>query len=691
MKKQVKTLEGTPLPFGVSSNFHGHNFAIYSRNATSVTLQLYWGRSTSKPRVELELDPTINKTGDVWHIQVSDLPNKFTYTYKIDGPYDPKQGQVFDKNKFLIDPYAKAIAGLEKWGKKSKKEKPLRGHYEELEYDWEGDKPLNLPWDETIIYELHTRGFSKRAKITEKNQGTYRGIIDKIPYLKQLGVTAIELMPLHDFDENDCPFINPLTNEPLHNYWGYSTINFFALKTGYASVADCGQAINEFKDMVKALHAANIEVIIDVVFNHTAEGGREGKILNFKGFENSVYYIQDSEFNYKNYSGCGNTMNCNHPVVRQMIRDSLRYWVTELHVDGFRFDLASILGRDEDGNVLPQPPILESIAKDPILSKTKIIAEAWDAAGLYQVGSFPASKRWAEWNGRYRDVIRRFCTGEQGVTGEMATRIAGSEDLYRHSERNPYHSINFITAHDGYTMMDLVSYTQKNNYANGEDNRDGSNHCFSMNFGVEGATNEESVILARKRQIRNMATILMISQGTPMLLAGDEFGRTQMGNNNAWCQDNEISWINWDQLKKNEDLFKFWQKIIQFRKNHPCLRREKFFTGEINPCSEISDISWHNVEAYQPDFHGGSDSLAFMIDGKEGPDVVDDVLYVAMNFSQVKKKFALPKVNSKKLWRDVLCTDEPRNFIQGKRPYIPPEKEEIEVPAFSIRILTKSY
>lgn len=443
--------------------------------------------------------------------------------------------------------------------------------------------------------------------------------------------------------------------------------------------------------MIKALHKAGIEVILDVVFNHTAEGGENGKILSFKGIANNVYYLLEDGQHYKNYSGCGNTLNCNHPAVRSMILDSLRYWVTEMHIDGFRFDLASILSRDEHGHVLPNPPLLEAIAKDPVLAHTKVIAEAWDAAGLYQVGSFPASKRWAEWNGKYRDIIKMFSKGIEGLTGEVATRIAGSEDLYKHSDRNPYHSINFITAHDGFTMMDMVSYEQKHNLDNGENNRDGLNENFSMNFGMEGKSSNPKIISSRQKQIRNLATILMLSQGTPMLPAGDEFGKTQNGNNNAWCQDNDIFWIDWKLLRTNQNLFLFWQKLIEFRKRHPVLRRTRFFTGQINKTSKIADISWHNINAYQPDFHTPSRSLAFMIDGMEDETVIDDVIYVAMNFNDIALKFELPAVFSKKSWVQVLSTEAPEDFLVDRTTPLSEKTQHILVEPFSVIVLTKPY
>ncbi len=681
------TSRGRPIPFGVSQTKSGHNFALFSRHASAVSLLLYF-QETATADHEVIFDTVVNRTGDVWHIHIHNLPEQFNYMYRLDGPWLPDKGYIFDNNHLLLDPYAGSIAGLEKWGERNPKLNHFRGRFEYADYDWEDDRPPNTPLSDTIIYELHVRGFSRHDNSGVNHPGTFQAIIEKIDYLKKLGITAVELMPIQEFDETDCRYINPQTGTKLTNYWGYSTIGFFALKSAYASESETGLAIKAFKDMVKALHAENLEVILDVVFNHTAEGDRECPVLNYKGIENSTYYILDDKGDYQNYSGCGNTMNCNHPVVRKLIMDALRYWVVEMHVDGFRFDLASILTRDEKGRVLTNPPLLEAIAKDPVLSGVKIIAEAWDAAGLYQVGSFPASRRWAEWNGRYRDTMRRFLLGEPGLTGEVATRISGSEDLYKHSERNPYHSINFITAHDGFTMMDLVSYKDKHNLSNGQQNMDGDDHNFSVNFGFEGETTDPLILSKRMQQIRNMATLLMLSQGTPMVLAGDEFGNSQSGNNNAWCQDNETSWLNWNLLDKNSKLFEFWRKLIKFRKNHTSLHRERFFTGEINSRSGIADISWHNTRQGHPDFDMSARSLAFMIDddarGQER-----GIIYAALNFSSDILEFELPVVISESPWRRVLSTADPASFIEEKEFPLSSDQNSIEVAAFSITVLIR--
>ena len=685
--QNLNTHRGGPIPFGVKRTTSGHNFSIFSKHATAVKLLLF-SKQSQNPDHEISLDPKLNRTGDVWHILVTNLPDCFFYMYRMEGPQQLELGYIFNDKQLLLDPYVKFIAGLENWGKRASEPSPLLGYYETTSYDWGNDQPPNIPLSDTIIYEMHVRGFSQHPSSAVAHPGTYRGIIEKIGYLKSIGITAIELMPVQEFDETDCRYVNPETGTKLLNYWGYSTIGFFALKAGYASTDEnCGVGV-EFKDMVKALHAENLEIILDVVFNHTAEGDRTCPVLSFKGIENSIYYILDETGDYRNYSGCGNTLNCNHPVVRKLIMDALKYWVVEMHVDGFRFDLAAILTRDENGEVLTNPPLLEAIAKDPVLSRTKIIAEAWDAAGLYQVGSFPASKRWAEWNGRYRDTIRQFLKGEPGLTGEIATRISGSEDLYGHSDRNPYHSINFISAHDGFTMMDLVSYTEKHNQANGEGNIDGCNHNFSQNFGAEGESTETEIISNRKQQIRNMATMLMLSQGTPMILAGDEFGNSQDGNNNAWCQDNEKSWLNWELVNKNRDLFLFWKKLIKFRKNQVALHRKRFFTGEINEISGIADISWHNTRQGQPDFNTPSRSLAFLMDGVEASGKKGDGIFVALNFSDISLEFEIPTVLSQKNWKHVLSTSDPQNFIEETAQSLPIGQKSISVAAFSITVLT---
>ncbi|MBU1567032.1 MAG: isoamylase, partial [Proteobacteria bacterium] len=551
-KKQRIQKRGYPLPAGVTILKEGMNFSIFARHATKATLvidHLPEG-STKSIRHEFVLDPDENRTGDMWHILLLTHQRNFRYGYRFDGPKgNDGLGLVYDYNEILIDPCCSMLTPRQ-WG-----EPPFYGAgpccmVNSHDFDWQDDRPLKTPLAETIIYELHVRGFTKDSNSDVQAPGTYRGIIEKIPYLKELGITAVELMPVTEFDENDAVFSNPETGERLKNFWGYNPVSFFALHSGYAD--DPSRAALEFKEMVRALHQAGIEVYLDMVFNHTGEGGYKGTTSSFRGIDNPIYYLLDSEQQYLNFSGCGNTMNCNHPVVRELILESLRYWVTEMHVDGFRFDLASILGRDQQGNVLANPPMIEVIGEDPVLRNTKMIAEAWDAAGLYQVGSFSTDSRWAEWNGRFRDDVRAFMIGDDNTVTHLATRIAGSSDLYEHSGRGPLCSINFITSHDGFTLSDLVSYDRKSNLANGENDRDGEKHNLSWNSGYEGACDQEEIIRLRQRRMKTFVVLLLLSQGVPMIAAGDEFGRSQQGNNNACCQDNEISWFDWQQLDSEQ-------------------------------------------------------------------------------------------------------------------------------------------
>ena len=496
---------------------------------------------------------------------------------------------------------------------------------------------------------MHVRGFTQDPSSNVVDRGTFLGIIEKIPYLKSLGINAVELMPIHEFNENDNSNRDPTTNETLCNYWGYSTVNFFSPMSRYGTGKK--SALHEFKTLVKALHAHGIEVILDVVYNHTAEGNGEGSIISFKGLENSVYYMLGPNGEYYNFSGCGNTLNCNNPLVRELIRDSLRYWVTEMHVDGFRFDLASILTRSHDGIVLSNPPLIEAITLDPILANTKLIAEAWDAGGLYQVGTFPAMGTWAEWNGKYRDSIRRFVKGTDEEVGSFATRICGSEDLYGKG-RLPSHSINFVTAHDGFTLSDLASYNQKHNEPNGENNRDGTDDNESWNCGEEGTTNDPEVIALRKRQMKNFHLALMVSQGVPMILMGDEYGHTKLGNNNSWGHDSRLNWFQWDTLDENQDFFRFYRMAIDFRKKHPVLTRTRFLTEH--------DITWHGVEPGKPDWSSKSRFIAFTL-----PDPINNyTLYIAFNAYYRELIIHLP-------WRDTL-------WHQMAYTMLPPPKDIVE-------------
>ncbi|MEO1163334.1 MAG: isoamylase, partial [Chloroflexota bacterium] len=527
-------------PFGATLVRGGVNFSVFSRHATQCVLVLF-ERGADAPFAEIPF-PDEFKTGNVWAMIVFGLNYEhIEYGYRMDGPYAPREGHRFNSDNILLDPYAKAIGGRDSWGTADRDDHlyPHRARPTIDDFDWEDDRLLDIPIEDLIIYEMHVRGFTKHPSSGVKYGGTYAAIRDKIPYLKELGVNCIELMPIFEFDELEyADRTNPETGKPLMNYWGYSSVGFFAPKAGYAATGAFGMQIDEFKNLVKELHANGIEIWLDVVFNHTAEGGDGGPAISFRGIDNKTYYMLNDEGHYLNYSGTGNTLNCNHPVVRDMVVHCLRYWVAEYHIDGFRFDLASILGRDQDGKPLMNPPLLEALAYDPVLAGCKLIAEAWDAGGLYQVGTFPAYGRWAEWNGKYRDAIRRFVKSDDNTVPELSLRVQGSPDLYAY--RGPTASINFITAHDGFTMRDLVSYNNKHNYANGEDSRDGANDNNSWNHGYEGETDDPRINALRKRQVKNMVTLLMVSQGVPMIYMGDEMYRTKHGNNNTYCHDNEL-------------------------------------------------------------------------------------------------------------------------------------------------------
>jgi isoamylase len=519
------------------------------------------------------------------------------------------------------------------------------------DFDWEDDRPLEISPEDRIIYEMHVRSFTRHPSSEIKHPGTFAGVREKIPYLKELGINAIELMPIFEFDEFENSRPNPQTGETLYNYWGYSTVGFFAPKAGYAATGKLGMQVDELKALVKELHRNGIEIILDVVFNHTAEGNENGPYISFRGIDNQTYYMLTPDGYYFNFSGCGNTLNCNNPIVRNLVLDCLRYWASEYHIDGFRFDLASILGRDPWGAPLTNPPLLESLAFDPILAKCELIAEAWDAGGLYQVGSFPAYGRWAEWNGKYRDAIRKFIKGN-GSVGEMAQRLQGSPDLYAWCGRAPATSINFITAHDGFTLADLVSYNDKHNEANGENNQDGANDNDSWNCGWEGATDDPAINALRKRQMRNAIALLMVSQGVPMILMGDEVGRTQNGNNNTYCHDSELNWLDWKLLDQNSDLFRFFKHCIAFRKSHPVLRNRQHFQNQDYVGSGYADITWHGTQPWHADWSPFSHTLAFMLCGKHAREgtVEDNYIYVAMNMHWEAHWFELPRLHPGMQW-----------------------------------------
>lgn len=665
---------GRPLPFGATLVPGGVNFSIYSSYAIDCTLVLF-KRHQAEPMVEL-LFPEEFRIGNVWSMIVFDLDYENTdYGYRMGGPLSFQEGHWFNRDKILMDPYAKIIGGRDVWGVEPDWSNPYQ-HRSRLafdDFDWEGDRPLEIFPEDQVIYEMHVRGFTRHPSsgVKESQRGTFAGIRTKIPYLKELGVNAIELMPVFEFDEFENSRRHPETGNLLMNYWGYSTVGFFAPKAGYAATGKLGMQVDELKSLVKELHRNGIEVILDVVFNHTAEGNENGPYISFRGIDNKTYYMLTPEGYYYNFSGCGNTLNCNNPVVRNVVLDCLRFWAAEYHIDGFRFDLASILGRDPWGAPLANPPLLETLAFDPILAKCKLIAEAWDAGGLYQVGSFPAYGRWAEWNGKYRDGIRKFLKGDAGCVGDMAQRLQGSPDLYAWAGRAPATSINFITAHDGFTLADLVSYNDKHNEANGEYNNDGGNDNDSWNCGAEGWTDDPGINDLRSRQIRNAIALLMVSQGVPMLLMGDELGRSQNGNNNTYCHDNDLNWLNWDLLETNRDLFDFVSHCIHFRLAHPVLRNHNHFQNRDYAGSGYADITWHGTQAWQANWSADSRTLAFMLCGKHAKQatVADDFIYVAMNTHWQTQWFEVPGLPPGLTWHVAVNTGAaPAYFPLGAEP-----------------------
>ena len=672
----LEVLEGSPKKLGAYPTDEGVNFAVYSKTAERVVLDLFDSPDSKQPTVSLELNPAVNKTGSVWHIFVKGLKAGSLYLYRVDGPYNPPAGHRFNFNKYLLDPYAKAfskgsifrsynlqrergLAGIENGKLSDLSDFPKCVVVDDDDFDWQGDKPLNIPLDKSVIYETHLKGFTASKTSSVENPGTYKGFIQKIPYLKELGITAVEFLPIFEFDENENGNIDPKTGEKLKNFWGYSTIGFFAPKTTYSADLTPGSSVKEFKELVRELHKAGIEVILDVVYNHTAEGNDHGYTFSFRGFENSAYYLlvpHEKQY-YTNFSGCGNTVNASHPVAANLIMDSLRYWVSEMHVDGFRFDLASALCRNQQGGMQGFPYLTNAISEDPILANTKIIAEPWDCGGGYQVGGFPGG-RWSEWNDRYRTDIRRFVRGDEGVVTGAATRLAGSSDLYNHSDRLPSASINFITAHDGFTLNDLVCYNGKHNEENGENNRDGSDDNNSWNHGYEGATSNPKIEKLREKKIKNFILSLMVSQGVPMMTAGDEFRRTQGGNNNAYCQDNEISWIDWDLLSKNGDVFYFTKEMIRLRKNHPVFRRKNFFS------IQKPEIEWFDADCKSPDWGKMKHFLGFKISGagsRHEDGTSDNDFYIAANTDIYDITLSLPLPPRVKKWYRVVDTS-----IEGK-------------------------
>jgi isoamylase len=651
---EYKLRPGKPFPFGATFVPGGVNFSVFSRHATSCTLVLF-KKGQQQPIAEIPFLDEF-RIGNVFTMVVFNLDfENVEYGFRMEGPFDPQRGFRFDPTKILMDPYARAIGGRDVWGTAPDWTDiyPHRARLVFDDFDWEGDRPLEIAIEDLVIYEMHVRGFTRHPSSHVRHPGTFAAIRDKIPYLKSLGVNCIELMPIYEFDEFEHSHVNSETGEMLMNYWGYSTVGFFAPKAGYAASGKHGMQIDELKTLIKELHTSGIEVMLDVVFNHTAEGNERGPYISFRGLDNQTYYMLTPDGYYVNFSGTGNTLNCNNPIVRNMVLDCLRYWASEYHIDGFRFDLAAILGRDPLGTPLLNPPLLETLAYDPILAKCKLVAEAWDAGGLYQVGSFPAYGRWAEWNGKYRDSARRFLQGEAGMVGEISQRIQGSPDLYPSwAGRGASSSINFITCHDGFTLYDLVAYNGKHNEANGENNNDGANDNNSWNCGWEGPSTDAAVNDLRRRQIKNALTILMVSQGVPMILMGDEAGRTQLGNNNTYCHDNQLNWFDWTLTETNADLVRFFTNMIAFRKAHPVLRNKDQFSHSDYVGSGYADITWHGTRAWSADWSEGSRVLAFMLCGQHAKrgTIADDFVYVAMNMHWENHEFELPALPSGLRW-----------------------------------------
>jgi glycogen operon protein len=655
---------GRSYPLGATNLPGGVNFSVFSRHATGMELALFDREDDPRPARVIPIDPAGNRSYHYWHVFVPGVQPGQLYGYRVHGPFDPASGMRFDPAKVLLDPYGRGVVVPKDYSRDAAR---LEGDNaatamksvvaDPHTYDWEGDRPLRQPSSRTIIYEMHVRGFTRHpsSAVSKRTRGTYAGLIEKIPYLQQLGITAVELLPVFQFDAQDAP-------PGRVNYWGYAPVSFFAPHRGYSSRQDPLGPGREFRDMVKALHRAGIEVILDVVFNHTAEGDHQGPTLSFRGLDNSIYYmLEEDRARYANYSGTGNTLNANHPIVRRMIVDSLRYWVEEMHVDGFRFDLASILGRDESGKPMPRPPVLWDIESDPALAGTKLIAEAWDAAGLYQVGSF-IGDAWKEWNGRFRDDVRGFFRGDEGSVALVADRLLGSPQIYGHKEREAEASVNFVTCHDGFTLNDLVSYNQKHNEANGEDNRDGANDNRSFNWGVEGPTDDPVIERLRNRQVKNLLTVTIFSLGVPMLLMGDEVRRTQQGNNNAYCQDNETSWFDWTLLATRADVHRFVrllnaQRVL--RDEEP--ERQRL---SLNQILQKASKAWHGVKLGQPDWGESSHSLAFSV---EAP--TERLLFhVILNAYWEPLDFELPSAGDRTQdsWRRWIDTslDSPQDIVE---------------------------
>ncbi len=663
MEHTFATGQGGPIPLGASKSDHGVNFAFYSNAEKNVSLVLF-APGEKTPFAHFTLDPKMNRTDDVWHIEVKNISCLFDYGIQIE-------------KELFHDPYARCMNTSHEWADPFYAEQKPLGRYrnEKEPFNWENDAPPMIPFQNLIIYEMHVRGFTEDPSSHVLQPGTFLGMIEKIPHLKELGINAVELLPIFEFDECENPRINPQTGKKLLNYWGYSTVNFFSLMTRYGTSSDQCTVIDEFKTLVKELHKNGIEVILDVVYNHTAEGNEEGRSFSFRGLDEKTYYLLGPKGEYYNYTGCGNTFNCNNPVASALILDSLRYWVTEMHIDGFRFDLASILTRDQDGMPVADPPVVRMIAEDPLLANVKLIAEAWDAAGLYQVGSFPSYGRWAEWNGKYRDVVRKFIKGTDENAGPFAGVLSGSQDLYGYQGK-PYFSINFVTAHDGFSLRDLVSYSHKHNLANGEHNQDGASDNESWNCGQEGLTTNAKILMFRQRQMKNFVVALMVSIGTPMMLMGDEYGHTHGGNNNTWCHDGQMNAFLWNKLEEEKELFRFFKSMIGFRKSNRLLRRTEFL--------QPADIDWHGLNPFHADWGNSSRFIAYTLKDH----VKENHLYIAFNATPTRPTVHLPPEPAHKKWYRLVDTAlaSHHDFIDNPTQF-PPLKVICKMEAYSSIIL----
>ena len=714
----IKSLQpGSAEPLGSNVTPDGINFAVHSAGATKIELLLFDNITDSRPSQIIPLSPTTNRTGDIWHIFVEGLPNRTLYNLRADGSYEPdKNGTRYNPHKTLIDPYARALSGDFYWqsgdalgydnSDPSDPDRHLkRGTVDNTsgaprcvayrsDFDWEDDQHPDIPIESSIIYEVNVRGFTRHHSSESDLAGTYRGFIEKIPHLKELGITAVELLPIFEFDQFDAPFRDPVTGERLANAWGYNTVAFFAPESHYSYYGKLGAQIDEFKMLVRELHRHKIEVILDVVFNHTREGNHFGPTISFKGLDNNIYYMltPQPQF-YNDFTGCGNTMNCNHPVVRKFILDCLRYWVTEMRVDGFRFDLAAVFAVDVDQQEKGKTPIIHEIESDPVLSRIKLIAEPWSIR-QYRLGSF-SDRRWAEWNGKFRDTVRQWVKGDP-VANDLASRVAGSYDLFvggKEDDRSPFHSINFVSCHDGFTLNDLVTYSEKHNERNGEGNRDGANDNYSWNCGVEGEVKDSALTIAqqepiellRKQQIKNFLALLFLSQGTPMLLYGDEVRRTANGNNNTVYQDNDLNWINWENEKSHADILRFTKLIIAFRKKHSIVRRWRYLTEDQAETPVLRNITWHGLKPGSPDFSGTSRFIAWILEAFQTEYRGDVPIYVATNTYWEELAVELPEVKDKH-WYRVVDTSLPvgQDIVADEEAFFLPESKYLIRPRSTI-------